>query len=246
MTNQPPASKRSLNPPRSTLLQARKEYSRCAQVVEQQITTQGLTRTLSERIIGMGIALDWVRRAAEMEQISYIGKHLTESEHRDRFTEFIRYGFVWFGLNAIFSRRSLLTLVGVPTGAAEFAKFKVLFNAGPVSNSSAIERELRALLDTPTTPRLPDTPIGTSVTTLNAIHLKYVPSAHQGQAAKALAAAANSGSAALLDLPTMLYGFRNWSVHGNALDGCFGSHPRFVRYVGLLPIFWSTSNGRLP
>ena len=235
MPTQPPSSKQPLNPPRSTLLQARKEYSKCAQVVEQQISTQGLTRTLSERIIGIGIALDWVRRAAEMEQISYIGKHLTESEHRDRFTEFIRYGFVWFGLNAIFSRQSLLTLVAVPTGAAEFDRFKVLLNAGPVTNSSAIERELRDLLDTPITPRLPDIPTGTSVTTLNAITLKYIPSAtRQGRPAAALAAAANSGSAALLDLPTMLYGFRNWSVHGNALDGCFGSHPRFVRHVELL------------
>ena len=170
-----------------------------------------------------------------MEQISYIGDHLNASEHRDRFTEFIRYGFAWFGVNAIFSRLSLLTLVGAPSSAGEFARFKVLFNAGMVSNASAIENELRTLLDTPTITRLPNTPNGTSVTTLAAIHLKYIPSGtHHGACATALASAASSGSAALLDLPTVLYGFRNWAVHGNALDGCFGSHPRFVRYVELL------------
>ena len=228
-------SKYPLNPPRSTLLQARKEYSKCAQIVEQRINAQGLTRNLSDRIIGIDIASDWLRRAAEMEQISYIGDHLNTSEHRDRFTEFIRYGFAWFGVNAIFSRRSLLTLVGNPSSEAEFARFKVLFNAGLVNDAAAIESELRALLDTLTITRLPDTPNGRSVTTLRAIHLKYIPSGtHHGACAAALASAASSGSAALLDLPTMLYGFRNWAVHGNALDGCFGSHPRFVRYVELL------------
>ena len=230
--------KPSLAPPRSTLLQARKEYSKCAKALERGISTSGLTPGLSEGIIGVGIALDWVRRAAEMEQITYIGENLNSSEHRQRFTEFIRFGFAWFGLNAIFSRPSLLTQVGTPSGPSEFARFRVLFDAGPIPDAATIEAELRALLDTPTTPRLPrppGMPSGTSVTTLRAIHLKYVPAGtHHGACAAALASAANSGSAAALDLPTMLYGFRNWSVHGNALDGCFGSHPRYVRYVQLL------------
>jgi hypothetical protein len=56
----------------------------------------------------------------------------------------------------------------------------------------------------------------------------------RGIAAKAVATAAGSGNVSALDLPTLLYAFRNWSVHGNALDGSFGSRPGFLRYVGIL------------
>src|SRR4051794_34637711 len=100
-----------LNRPRATLLEARKAYSKCAGLLEESIARNGLTSTLSEQIVGIGIALDWVRRAAEMEQIAYVGDNLNSSEHRQRFTEFIRFGFAWFGLNAVFSRNSLLSLV---------------------------------------------------------------------------------------------------------------------------------------
>ena len=227
--------KHALNRPRLRLLEARKEYSKCAGLIERSISTNGLTSTLSEQIIGVGIALDWVRRAAEMEQILYVGDNLNTSEHKQRFTEFLRFAFAWFGLNAVFTRDSLLVLVSFPIPTSEFAKFKLLFSLDTIVDSAVIEAELRSLLDTITTTRLPGLPSGTCVTTLKAILLKYVPpGAHHGACANALASAANSGSAASLDLATMIYGFRNWSVHGNALDGCFGSQPRHMRYVELL------------
>ena len=227
--------KHALNRPRLTLLRARKEYSKCAGLIERSISTNGLNPTLSEQIIGVGIALDWVRRAAEMEQILYVGDNLNTSEHKQRFTDFLRFAFAWFGLNAVFTRESLLSLVSPTIPASEFAKFKILLSLDTIVDSAVIEAELRSLLDTITTPRLPGLPSGAKVTTLKAIHLKYVPhGTHHGACANALASAANSGSAASLDLATMIYGLRNWSIHGNALDGCFGSQPRQMRYVELL------------
>jgi hypothetical protein len=70
---------------------------------------------------------------------------------------------------------------------------------------------------------------------LFAFDAKYVPAAaKQRGAARLVAAAASSGNLTALDLPSLLYAFRNWSVHGNALDGGFGSRPRFANYLRIL------------
>ena len=64
-----------MTPARQTLLQARKSYSQCASKVEKQIGAHGLAPHLSEQIVGIGVAAEWVRRAYEMESITYIGAH---------------------------------------------------------------------------------------------------------------------------------------------------------------------------
>jgi len=193
-----------------------------------------MSRPLSDQIVGVGIAADWTRRAAELEEITYLGGHLNRSSRRSSFLELVRYGFSWFGLNAVFSRPALLHLIGGASSASEYDAFLVLFNTASFRDRQALESQLHKLLAAPTTPRLPDTPSGTSVQTLRVIQLKYAPAGKKGRTAKALRAASESGNLAALDLPTLLYGFRNWFVHGNALDGSFGTRPGFLEYVGIL------------
>lgn len=94
-------------PHRDTLLKARKVYSQCANKVEQSIVAQGLTPLLSTRVIGIGVATEWVRRAAEMDNIHYMGKNLNKSKSNDLFIELLRFNFSWFALNAIFTRNEL-------------------------------------------------------------------------------------------------------------------------------------------
>jgi hypothetical protein len=220
---------------RLVLLQARKKYSECARLLEARIAANGLSKTLSEQIIGVGIAADWVRRSAEMEDIRYLGDHLNNSPRKASFVELLRFGFSWFALNAIFSRRSLLQIVGNPAGSSEYEDFLVLFNAATMPSATSDLAALQALLSTSSSPRLPGVPAGTSVPTLTALHEKYLSiGPPRGKTAKAIAAAAKAGQASTLDLPTLLYSFRNWSVHGNALDGSFGSRPGFQKYVALL------------
>lgn len=207
----------------------------CAWLLEARIKTGPLTRTLSDQIIGVGVAADWLRRAAEMEDITYIGDQLNESSHKEGFVELIRYGFAWSGLNAIFSRPLLLNVIGTSSGQSEYDDFLVLFNAAPVPDAAAITTNLHDLLAAQTSPRLPDIPLGTTVSTLGAIYHKYIPAGRRrGRTAQALTLAASTGNIAALDLQTMLYGFRNWSVHGNAFGGSFGTRPGFLSYVGLL------------
>lgn len=220
------------------LLAGRKQYSECAKTVEAQIKAAGtLSETLSERVLGLGIAADWVRRAAEMESIHFVGEQLNKSERKSAFTDLIRYGFAWFGINAIFARSSLLHLVGAPSKNSEFERFKVLFQAAGIQASVIASREktLQAILLQHTSPRMPLMPWGTVVTTLQAINTKYMPpDARALGKGKTIDTAAKTGNVSTLDLPTLLYVFRNWSVHGNALDGSFGGRPKFKTYLGTL------------
>ncbi len=217
------------------LLAARKDYSKCAAGLESKIKTCGLTPVLSERVIGVGVAADWVRRAAELEDIRYLGDQLNDSNRKASFTELLRYNFSWFGLNAIFSRDTLLQLVGTAQNSSEFARFCVLFDAASLVDATATIRVLHDLLARKTEPRLPSTRPGTAVPTLRAIQAKYLPGPNaKGTTNKAVTAALFTGDWSGLNLPTLLYAFRNWSVHGNALDGCFGSRPGFLQYVTTL------------
>lgn len=220
-------------PHRATLLKARKVYSKCANKVEKTIAAQGLTPLLSTQIIGIGVAIEWIRRAAEMDSIHYMGKNLNKSKTSDLFIELLRFNFSWFALNAIFTRNELLSLFGIPSDRSEYSAFHLLYISAMPSNAAARLQKLHLLLNTPIATRLPITS-NHSVSTLEAIYLKYLPSNIRGRTARAIQQAAQAGNANSLDMPTLLYGFRNWSVHGNTLHGCFGSDPGFYEYTCLL------------
>lgn len=224
-----------MTPQRLAMLNARKKYSECARRLELKIKQYGLSTILSEQVVGVGIAADWLRRAAEMEDVAYLGKQLSRSNRRASFVELLRYDFSWFGLNAIFARPELLKLVGVPRNSGEFQRFLVLFNATALPDAPAQTADLHKLLAAQVSSRLPNTASATSVSALCAIHTKYLSHSNPvGATAKAIESAAVSGRVSALDLATLLYALRNWSVHGNALDGCFGSRSGFRRYVQIL------------
>jgi hypothetical protein len=221
-------------PHRSTLLEARKIYSECARKVEMSIAQQSLTDVLSAQVIGIGIAAEWIRRAAEMDNINYIGKNLNKSRKNELFVEILRFSFSWFALNAIFSRTELLNLFQPPSNLTnEYSKFCHLYNISPLPNALMRLEELHIILNTTIQTRLPNTS-SQSVTILEAIHKKYLPSDLGRGNARSITQAVRSGNANGLDMPTLLYAFRNWSVHGNTLDGCFGSRSRFSKYCCLL------------
>jgi hypothetical protein len=225
-----------MTPHRVTLVKARKAYSQCANKVEKSIEVQGLTPSLSTQVIGIGVATEWVRRAAEMDNIHYMGEQLNKSKSSNLFIELLRFNFSWFALNAIFSRSELLSLFGTCSNNSEYSKFRLLYTSSPPQNAEARLEKLHRLLNSETLTRLPSTS-NHSVSTLQAIYLKYLPRnihEHPRGIEKTMLDAVKAGNANSLDMPTLLYGFRNLSVHGNTLHGCFGSHPGFHEYICLL------------
>lgn len=228
------AKENTLLPHRQTLLAARKIYSQCASKIEADIACNRLNDLRSRQIIGTGVANEWLRRSAEMDSVVYMGKSLNKSKRNESFIEVLRFSFSWFAINAIYTRAELRDIIGTPFGNGEYAQFLVLYNNATLPYAADRLRELHDLLDVQTSPRLPHAPSGKPVTTLAAISLKYLPDTAKGAPAKAIERAVNSGNSRTLDIPTLIYSFRNWSVHGNTLDGCFGSRPGFLRYVTLL------------
>lgn len=221
-----------MEPHRNNLLEARKTYSACANKIEQLITAQGLTPELSTQIIGIGIACEWLSRASGMEEIKYIGKIKQKSKTNDLFLELLRFNFSWFAVNAIYGRKELLNLFGTPYRDTEYFKFKLLCDTASLPNAPTRLIRLNNLLNQPVTTRLPNGN-NNSVSTLEAIFLKYLPPINSTIYAD-IEQAVQQGNDNSLDMPTLLYSFRNWSVHGSTLHGCFGSRPGFSEYVCLL------------
>jgi hypothetical protein len=118
-----------------------------------------------------------------------------------------------------------------------FTSSELLFQAAGHSTTylSTREKTLHTFLSRQTITRLPLTPPGTAVSTLRAINIKYIPpSARKKGIGKRIDDAASSGNLSALDIPTLLYAFRNWSVHGNALDGSFGGREKFNLFLNTL------------
>lgn len=183
---------------RDTLLKARKIYSQCANTVEKTIAVQGLTPLLSTQVIGIGIATEWIRRAAEMDEIHYMGKNLNKSKSNDLFIELLRFNFSWFALNAIFTRNELLSLFGTPSDSSEYSAFHLLYTSAIPLNVAVRLQKLHLLLNTPIATRLPSTS-NHYVSTLQAIYQKYLPSNIRGRTARAMQQAVQSGNANSLD-----------------------------------------------
>ncbi|MBD1847036.1 hypothetical protein H6F89_27240 [Cyanobacteria bacterium FACHB-63] len=169
-----------------------------------------------------------------MDNIYYMGKNLNKSKSSDLFVELLRFNFSWFALNAVFTRNELLSLFGTPSDKSEYSAFHLLYTNAMPTNAAVRLQKLHLLLNAPISTRMPTATGNSSVSTLQAIYLKYLPSNIRGRTARAMQQAVQAGNANSLDMPTLLYGFRNWSVHGNALHGCFGSHPGFYEYTCLL------------
>jgi hypothetical protein len=221
-----------MSPHRNTLLKARKVYSQSAGKVEKSIKTQGYTASLCHKVIGIGTAAEWLRRATAINKIYYMGEEWNKSKKHDLFLEILRFNFSWFALNAIFCREELLSLFrkGIPPNPDEneYSKFYLLYNNAVVLNKIERSHKLHDLLRKETTTRLPH-PNNPPVSTLEAIYLKYLPEPTKNVEKAVKALRVNS-----LKTSRLLYQFRNWSVHGNTLHGCFGSEPRFLEYVSLL------------
>ena len=236
-----------MEPHRNNLREARKTYSACANKIEQHITTQGLTPVLSTQVIGIGIACEWLSRASGMEEIKYIGEVKQKSKTNDLFLELLRFNFSWFAVNAIYGREELLPLLGTPpTDNGEYLKFKFLYDTASLTTAPTRLIRLHELLNKEVTTRLPNllTPRAQllkkknekeapPIITLKAISLKYLPRINSA-IDTAIRQAVQQNDARSLDMPTLLYSFRNWSVHGSTLHGCFGSRPGFYEYVCLL------------
>lgn len=224
--------------PQEMLTQAGKNYGKCCRLVTANASNPDQPTAIeSERLIGFGIASDWVRRAGALKPLEYNRRLLSRSNRSPGVTELIRFNLAWSGMNALFCRKSICDLLSTSSARGELARFKIFVrNANLSAQDVAIaERNLRNILDTQISTRIPGVPLGTPVTTLMALHSKYTPPDAQNRgASRTVGDALAAGSLAQLDLSTVIYLMRNWALHGALIDSSFRSVARFRSFIGII------------
>jgi hypothetical protein len=222
----------------TNLAAAGKYYSSAANSVAGKVAVpRQPIASESELLIALGIASDWVRRAGAMRPISFDSKRMRKSAKTPSVSQLVRFNLAWAGMNALFSRNSVFTLLGIAHPISELDRFKALYAKAAPSyvDMTAHLGTLHALLQKPTVSYVPGFPAGSTHTVLKALHFKYTPMQYQNMATgKKVAAAIGSGNLAALDIPTLMYLMRNWSVHGGIVSSNFRSVSGFDRYISTM------------
>jgi hypothetical protein len=222
--------------PRAKLESAGKTYGACARAVQSRSASpKNPSAQESELLIGFGIASDWVRRAAALEPLQYDKRLMNKSPKSPAVAEMVRFTMAWSGLNALFARPEVVKLLGGTSATSEFKLFQYFIaNSGlSIAILGGYENTLQALLSAPVTSAVPGHPPGTALPSLQVLHEKFTPQPYRSMGVgKTIQDAISSGNYALLDLATIIYAMRNWSVHGGLIGSSFRSVPRFNSFIG--------------
>jgi hypothetical protein len=125
----------------------------CAKTVRSKATPGGLTPLEYERLVGLGIACDWLYWARSLQSISYSDRRHSKSEKTYGLQELTRFTFMWTATNALFARPAIIELLDptISSRASELDRFRVLFgHCGlPSADVSALEATLHSILALP-------------------------------------------------------------------------------------------------
>lgn len=217
---------------------ASKTLGQCAKLIDGGRSP--INRTLSEyeRIIGIGMARDWVEWGRCLKDITYTNKRLSGSGRAGSLNGITRFTYLWTATNALFARSAVLTLLDATAGSktSELERFRILFNNSNISSANilAFESTLHGLLAVPIEVKhFPWVSANTSPTILEIIYYKYTVSTEQSRPfGKMLLQAATTGNYSMLDLPSLIYATRNWNIHGVLLSSSFrGTQNKFNLWI---------------
>lgn len=227
----------------TSLHQAAKSFGQCAQAIESNASGSTLAPADYEKIIGFGMACDWLGWAKHFGAISYTDHRRSNSDRAHALNELTHFMFLWTATNALFARTEILHLLdpSLSNGASELQRFRVLFNNSGVSATdvAAMETKLHSLLALPMhVQHFPWVAINNPPTILEVIYFKYtVPSEQSRGLGKKLLHAATTGNYSSLDLPTLIYATRNWNIHGVLLSSSFrGTRKKFDLWIDTINV----------
>lgn len=211
-------------------------YGACAQAIQSKSASPTTpTAQESELLIGFGIASDWVRRAAALEPLEFGKRLMNKSTKSPAFAEMVRFTMAWSGLNALFARPEIVKLLGNTNVKSELKLFQhFIANSGlSATTISGYESTLRVLLSTDVKSFVPGYAAGSTLPCLQVLHEKFTPQPYRGKGVgKAIQNAISTGNYSVLDLSTIIYAMRNWSVHGSLIGSSFRSVQRFNAFIG--------------
>jgi hypothetical protein len=224
---------------RTNLRRARADFGRCAQIISSRATpAKPLTPTDREKLIAVGTARDWVRWSGSLNGLSFASKSEEKSARTAGIEESIRFNQMWTATNALFARDSVLaltTLANLP--ASEAKRFQLLYQfspPNPIIETQCLET-LKQLLGMECNAKDIVSVIspGNNPTMWEVIDQKYTrPIDRTRGLGRVIANALNAQQLPNPDGPTLIYGARNWAVHGMLLTSFFrGSRQKYLTFI---------------
>jgi hypothetical protein len=211
----------------SGLGHAARTLNRCATAAKVVAAAGGPVPDQIERVVGLGIACDWLSWAQSLKFISYSDRGHSKSKKKYCVQELTRFTFMWTAANALFARSSIIGLLDPAAGSkkGELDRFRVLFqHCGLARNDAAtFEATLHKLLASEMEVKhFPWASANSTPTTLEVIYFKYTVASQQSfGVGKKLHRAATTKNYSGLDLPTLIYATRNWNIHGVLISSSF-------------------------
>ncbi len=217
--------------PGPTLRAALRMLGECSKRVAA-ITPSPQTPDHAELQIGLGTAGDWIAWASRLRALDFSSSIKRGSPRAKSYLESTRFTYVWTAANALFSRDMVMKHLhkGILPGA-ELSRFRLLYrDSGFSTTDEAVAlKQLHATLSLARQPdAFPWAPLP-RVRIIDLIYYKYTPDSYKGRgsAGKAIEEVVIGGKpVSSLDLPTLIYATRNWTVHGSLVDSSFRGAPQ--------------------
>ena len=211
---------------------------RAAGAVERERRTEPRSTDLYERLIGIGIAQDWVGWARHLLALKYTKTKKDESDRAHGIAELTRFTFMWTAANALFARDSVLNLLHANANSikSELSRYRVLFQSALVPDADQAQaiQTLHAILALEVKTRdFPWTTSSSPPTLVEIVYHKYTTSAERQRGiGRELGRALADRSLVRLDLPLLIYATRNWNIHGVLLSSSFrGTRKKFDMWI---------------
>jgi hypothetical protein len=210
-----------------------------------------LSQLEKDQKLGLGTARDWIRWAVALENIRFKTKGENVSARRQGIVESVRFTQIWTGTNALFSRDSVLSVLGLlPANENELARFRIVYASAGISTSpeeASILQTLYALLDMEcdtddvapmltlpaSPPRNPHLAAPSYPTMWEVIFSKYLrPTDRTRGIGRVIGHELAAHRHPRPDGPVLIYGARNWTVHGMLLTSFFrGSRRKYETFI---------------
>jgi hypothetical protein len=210
----------------SLLKDAAASLGRSIGALKARSSGPGVTIALNDQKVGLGTAKDYLRWAQSMRDINYLGRPERLSDRRPVVFEATRFSYLWTAADAMFSRPGVHSLVGtIHHNKGELGNFKSLFDFAAIP-ASVVNSKRTTLLDILRTEIATIEPIPgirrKILPVWQAIYFKYTSTPEKRRGiGKYIGLCLTSGQQFAPDLPTLVYGSRNWHFHGVLLSTSF-------------------------
>ena len=222
----------------SILGSASRALGQCAKRVEADADISGLSPSEYERLIGFGMACDWLRWAQHILSINYSKQKYQKSDRSYSILELTRFTYMWTATNALFARPAVIELLDSTrrSRGTELERFRILYNHSDFSFSKSEEMisTLHTLLSlSMEVQHFPWEAKNNPPTILEVIYFKHTAQKEKNNDfGQKLLNVIQTDNYASLDIPTLIYATRNWNIHGVLLSSSFrGTRKKFNLWI---------------